>query len=163
MRMRLLIGFLALAISSSSPAAAQVAASLHVVVDDLSKDAGACGIEMGSIASVAARTLRDHGIGVVAGLADPYSYLYVAAQVSSMRSADDAPMRCIIDARVQVVDVAPTRTPLGGFKGLKPMRNTTETVRCSSAGRRSGLATDPGQEFRSDLKGWIELCLANLS
>ncbi len=162
MRTRLLRGFLALVCWWGAPAAAQMATSLHVVVDELSEDAGTCGIDMPLIASAAARTLRDNGIGVVAGMADPYSYLYVAAQVSSMRNAADAPMRCVVDARVQVVDVSPTRTPLGGFKGLKPTRNTTETVRCSSAGNRSGLATDLGQELRSDLKRWIELCLAKV-
>ncbi len=163
MRMRLLLGCLAVVSSCCGLAGAQTAPSLHVVVDDLSKDAGACGIDGPSIESAAMRTLRDHDIRVVANLASPYSYLYVAAKVMSVPSVGAAPLGCVVDTHVEVVGVSPTQAPVGGFKGPKARRGRAEVILCSSAGTSNGSPPDLGTYFMRELEQRIKLCLGNLT
>ena len=161
--MRTLIGLLAVAASCLAPAAAQAVSGLHVIVDELSRDALACGIEEASIESAAAGALREHGIRVVAELASPYSYLYIAAKVGLLGNAGNASLHCVVHARVEVIDVAPTQAPVGGFKGLKSRRGTTEAVQCSSSVTSTGPAADLRRDFAGKLEQTIQRCLANMT
>lgn len=157
-----IIGLL-LALTCCGPAYAQKLPSLHVVVDELSKVAGACGINGASIEATALHTLRGHGIRVVADAASPYSYLYIAARVGSGRSAGTAPLGCIVETRVEVIEVSPTQTPVGGFKGPKPTRSLVESIRCSIKATQSGFPAELGTRFARELEQGIELCLKQLT
>ena len=159
---RLLTGFLAVLSSWCSPAGAQIAPTLHVVVEELSEDARVCGIDEASIESAAVHALRDRGIRVAASLASPYSYLYVAARVKSFRRAGEPNPGCVVGTRVEVVGVSPTQVPVGGFKGPQSRRNTVETILCSSAGSSNGSPPEFGAQFARDLERSIKLCLGNV-
>ena len=132
-----------------------------MVVDELSKDAGACGIDEPSIESAAVRTLRGRGIRVADSLKSPYSYLYIAANVKSFRRAGEPNPGCVVDTRVEVVEVSPTQAPVGGFKGQQSRRNTVETILCSSAGSSNGFPPYLGAQFARDLEQRIKLCLGS--
>ena len=143
-------------------AGAQSARALHVVVDGLSKQAGACGIEASSIESAAERTLRARGIRVLTSMASPYSYLYIGANVKMLRRGGEASPACMVHARVEVVGVSPTQAPVGGFKGAQPRRNTVEAILCATTGTSRGSPRDMGARFAVDLGQRIERCLANV-
>jgi hypothetical protein len=163
MRVRLLTGLVYGVFAWCGPACAQSVPGLHVVVDELSEAASACGISGASIESAAAHTLRAHGIRVVRGSASPYSYLYIAAKVAPGRAARAAQSDCVVDTRVEVIEVSPTQKPVGGFKGPKPVRGMVEAVRCSIEARRSGSPPELQAQFARELEQRIELCLDRLT
>jgi hypothetical protein len=152
-----------LACASSAAGANYLGAGLHVVVDQLPKEAGACGIDGPSIESAAVRALQSSGVRVAAGLAGPYSYLYISARVESEPGAGAAPARCVVNTRVELVEVSPTQAPVGGFKGLKPRRNTTETTLCSNAGSSSGSPDRLGARLAGELERSIARCVGGVS
>ena len=155
--------FLLVLLTWCGHAGAQKIPSLHVVVEELSNAAEACGINGASIESAVARTLRRNGIQVLANLASPYSYLYVSARMDLVPVAGDFPLSCIVETHVEVVDVSPTRAPVGGFKGPSSKRGTTEVILCSSIATSRGSPPNLETTFNRELEQRIMLCLNSLT
>ena len=163
MRIALLTGLVYGALAWCELACAQSVPGLHVVVDELSEAASACGISGALIESAATHTLQERGIRVVPGSASPYSYLYITAKVAPERAARAAQSDCVVETLVEVIEVSPTQKPVGGFKGPKPVRGMVEAVRCSIAARRSGSPSELRMRFARELEQRIELCLDRLT
>ena len=154
--MKLLVGVLAVLLLWSVPAGAQQKPGLHVIVEELSQDASTCGIGQSSIESIAALTLRNNGIHVVAN-SNPY--FYVQATVMAVQSASGRILRCDTNIYVTVQGISSAQGAMGGFKSRQ---GYGKIVFCSSSGLSSDSVSEAGHYVLISLENHIKLCLGEL-
>lgn len=137
----------------SVASSAQERPTLQVLIEDLDQEAAACGIDQRSLESIAALTLRNNGIQVVAST---IPYLYVQLTVIAIRNTANNVIGCANNVMITVRALGPA--PLGRFKP----RKWVGTNLCMSSAVISGPVSDFSKRTNDMLEQHIKICLGEL-
>jgi len=149
--------FLAAALLAFGAAAlAQDKPALRVVVEGVAREATECGIKKGEVESVAARSLKAHGIALSKDAKDPYLYLNVNAYRVMQGST---PVGCTTRIGVSVRAIPDPEPQVRGFKS----KAATYVVLCDAGRLISGAQRDVAGAVTKAFEEDIKSCLAQLS